>query len=196
MDQNRFAAVTRAVSGLPYRRDVLRGLGGMSLGWGLSHLGQSVEAKKKGKDKPRKPKPNQYGCLEVGDPCGRSTQCCSGICKGKKGKKTCQGHGTATCRQKGPGTCLADNTDLLHCGSSTDCFCFRTTAGSYFCGDWFGDTKICHACAQDADCEALGLPGSACVPVARGQCAAANCEGGMMCMAPCGYKPPAARRPR
>jgi len=139
----------------------------------------------------RRSKPNQYGCLEVGNACKRASQCCSSICIGKPGKKKCRAHDIGTCKQGTPGACTADNPDLLRCGGNSNCFCFRTTAGSNFCGDWFGGTKICHSCASDADCVALGLPaGAACVPVTNGNCATTNCEGGMMCMAPCGAPAP------
>jgi hypothetical protein len=188
MDTPQFDHLTRSLA--RSRRTILSAPLAIAAGW-LGLPGVAARTKPKSK-----PKPNQYGCLNVGDACGRSSQCCSSICAGKKGKKRCRGHGTETCSQKGPGACLADNPDLLHCGSNVNCYCFRTTAGSYFCGDWFGGTMICHDCAKDADCEALGLPGSACVPVARGQCAGASCEDGMACMAPCGYQPPAPENPR
>ena len=39
----------------------------------------------------KKPKFNDIGCLEVGEPCaGKDSRCCSGICRGKKGE---EGHG-------------------------------------------------------------------------------------------------------
>ena len=182
MDNRTFDDFARSMT--QSRRFILSAPLALTAGWaGLS----ASEAKNNGRNTP-----HPYGCREVGDACKRSGQCCSSICKGKPGKKTCRAHGTATCKQGVPGACTAGNPELLHCGSNSDCFCFRTTAGSNYCGDWFGGTKICHACTKDADCEALNLPpGSACVPVAMGNCAAANCEGGMMCMAPCGSEPPA-----
>jgi hypothetical protein len=198
VDHDHMGAVRRSLTSFPSRRDLLRGLAATGIGLGFARLPSIASARKRprqGNDTP-KPKPNKYGCLEVGDPCGRASQCCSGICKGKKGKKTCRAHGTATCPQRVPGVCTSTEPELLGCGGSSDCFCFRTTAGSNYCGDWFGVTKICHACKKDVDCEALGLPrGSACVPVARGHCTAADCEIGMMCMAPCGYEPPAPETP-
>jgi hypothetical protein len=178
MEQQRFDALTRTLRSRPTRRDVLRGLAAIGIGLATTRLPAAVEAE------------TSYGCRKVGGACKRASQCCSGICERRNGKKTCRAHGTATCRQGVPGVCTADIPELLRCGSNSDCFCFRTTAGSNFCGAWFGGTKICHACSKDTDCEALGLPGSACVPVAVGNCAAVNCEGGMMCMAPCGYQPP------
>jgi hypothetical protein len=109
MDQSSFTAVTRALAGLPSRRDVLRSLAGAGLGLGALGLPRVTEAKKKHKKKKGKkkgkqqpgpqsgpqsqpqpqPQPlpplvfNQYGCIAVDQPCrGDSALCCSGICQG------------------------------------------------------------------------------------------------------------------
>ena len=95
MDQTSFNVVTRILSHLPTRRAVLRGLAGAGLGFNSLRLSQAVEAKKKHKKRNKRTKHtktqpvlNQYGCLDVGQPCkGDSTRCCSGICAGKKPKK-------------------------------------------------------------------------------------------------------------
>jgi hypothetical protein len=145
------------------------------------------DARKKGKrkKKEKKVKPNEFGCLEIGDPCQNAGQCCSGVCDGKKGKRNCRAHGTGTCEQGAPGFCEAGVSGI--CDNATNCFCSRTTAGSNFCGDiLFASGTNCADCKKDADCEAQGFPpGSACVPFATGFCAG-NCEGGMVCMARCG----------
>jgi hypothetical protein len=190
MNQHRFDAVTRAWHEGASRRRVLRGLGGVGLGWGATWLTHGAEAKtKQGKDKP---KPNKYGCLEVGDACGRSSQCCSGLCEGKPGMKTCRAHGTGTCNQSRQGFCT--NPDLLQvvCNNRSDCGCFRTTAGSNFCAELFHETgSQCADCQSDADCEALGLPsGTACAPVSKGRCAGL-CDSGMACLVRCGAEIPA-----
>ncbi len=199
MDQNRFDAVTRTISSLPSRRDLLRGLAGAGLGLGIARLPELVEAKKKRKKrkKVKKPQPNQFGCLEVGDACSSEADCCSGICEGTR-KKTCQSHGTGTCPQDRAGICLstADDVPFLKCNNGGACFCYTTTAGSSFCGDRgpvLGDAASCADCQTDADCDALGFPeGSACAPVGTGYCAG-ECASGMACLAPCGTELPPLR---
>jgi len=165
MNQNRFAAVTRLVSGVPSRRDLLRGLAGVGLGLGAARLPDRVEARKKGK--PRIPKPNAFGCLNVGDACKRAGQCCSGICEGKKGKRSCKAHDTGTCSTGGqPGTC--GGTDVA-CTSSLDeeGYCATTTGNAGYCMLY----PFCYACETDGDCRAaeggvLG-PRAACIRCAN-----------------------------
>jgi hypothetical protein len=66
MDQNRFDAVTRSLLGMPSRRSFLRGLAGAGLAPGVARFPSDTEAGEKRKKKPKRPKPNQYGCLSVG----------------------------------------------------------------------------------------------------------------------------------
>jgi hypothetical protein len=181
MDSKRFDALARSLGGS--RRSLLAG--GLALTAG--GLGASaLDARKRKKRKKRKPtaRPNEFGCLEVNDPCARAEECCSGICEGKK----CRAHDTGTCRQDRQGVCSATTNDVptLTCGN--DCYCFRTTAGSNFCAvppAAVGDPK-CVDCKKDADCQALGFPaGSACVPVDLGHCSG-RCATGMACLVPCG----------
>jgi hypothetical protein len=173
VDHNRFVAVTQSLISIPSRRHLLRGLAGAGLGLGVARLPGSAEAKKKGKKKPRKGRPNAFGCLEVGDPCRNAAQCCSGICKGKKGVRRCRAHDTGTCKQDGV---------LAPCNNRTNCGCFRTTAGSDICAELFPPSD-CAECQRDADCLDLGFPaGSACGP--------GPCEGGMACYVPCGAEIP------
>lgn len=187
MDGSGFDALIQSVMGS--RRSLLGGVAALAVGW----LGVGeIAAKKKGKNKKKKKaKPNEFGCLEVGDACKSEEQCCSGICEGKKGKRRCGAHGAGTCEQEGSGVCTADNPGSLRCNNEINCLCLQTTAGSIFCGEG-GNTglDVCADCQTDADCEALGHPaGSACIPVFEGECAGI-CESGMACMAPCGYLPP------
>ena len=37
------------------------------------------------------------GCKNVGKKCDKDKDCCSGICKGKKGKEKCKAHDTGGC---------------------------------------------------------------------------------------------------
>ena len=171
VDEQRSRISLRALRAIPARRDVVRGLAGAGLGLAFGRFPDLAAAKKrKPRRKKRKPaKPNEYGCLEVRDACRSAGQCCSGICKGKKGKKTCRAHDTGTCKQDGA---------LVPCNNRTDCGCFRTTAGSDVCAELFPPSE-CAACQRDADCLALGFPpGTACAP--------GPCEGSLACMVPCG----------
>jgi hypothetical protein len=152
--------------------------------------GSDAKKKRKRKHKKRKPKaqPNEFGCFEVGDPCTSEADCCSGVCEGKK----CRAHGTDVCGQDEPGVCTAPFDDIPSLGCGTNCFCYRTTAGSNFCssGVWTGDQWNCTDCKTDADCLALGFPaGSACAQVGRGICSG-WCDSGMACLLPCGTKRP------
>jgi hypothetical protein len=192
MNAKAFETVTRHLTRPPSRRDVLRGLAGTGLGLGMARWPAGADATKtrRRKPKPTQGKPNAYGCLEVGAPCTREDQCCSGICEGKKGKRRCRAHGTGTCDQDAPGLCTAPNPALLKCNNSGDCACIRTTAGSNFCYSVLAGAGDCADCQQDADCAALDFPlGSACAPTTAGGCAGL-CETGMACLAPCGYQPP------
>jgi hypothetical protein len=173
-----------ALIAIPSRRDVLRGLTGAGLGLGLSRLPASVGAKKKRRRKKpeKKPKPNRFGCLEVGDPCKRADQCCSGICK----KKKCRAHDTGTCKQDGPEICVIDPPPALTCNNDATCRCFRTTAGSIVCAQFINNELNCIDCARDDDCVAEGFPpGTVCAPLSTGICAG-QCEGGIACLIPCG----------
>ena len=168
MDQTRFTAVTRSLTRRPSRRDVLRALSGAGLGWfalvgatcGGPEAGASKKRHKK-KKKQQRPVVNQFGCLDVGQPCtGNSALCCSGICqgvaptKGKPDTSRCVAHNTGAC------TAQFDGCQTLVIGCGTAGFCFRTTGNASFCGGPGGE---CRACARDADCEPSHGPGAACV---------------------------------
>jgi hypothetical protein len=188
MDTMLFSAVTRTLTEMPSRRDVLRGLGAAGLGLGALRLPDLAIAKKKRKRKKKgkKAKPNEYGCLEVGDPCKVAEQCCSGICEGKKGKRKCQAHGIGTCEQDKPGLCEAGNPLSTICNGAA-CLCVRTTSGSNYCGTLLMPSA-CADCKKDTDCEAQGFPpGTACVPFGGEFTCAGQCEEtGMVCLVPCG----------
>jgi hypothetical protein len=142
---------------------------------------------------------SQYGCIEVGQPCrGDSTNCCSGICEGaaptaeQPDQSRCIAHDTGTCKQAAEGLCTAPDIGLATCNNRSDSGCFRTTAGSNYCGELFGGPGIsqCVSCQRDAVCLAAGLPpASACAPVSEGSCAGI-CSTGMACLVPCGAVQP------
>lgn len=141
--------------------------------------------------KPRKPRaqPNEFGCVDAGKPCQNNGSCCSGVCKGKKGRKRCQAHHTGTCKQGGAGHCLESSVET--CNDRTDCACVRTTSGSDVCVQTApSGFDYCADCARDTDCEALGYPrGSVCLPLHEGFCAGA-CDSDRACFVPCGAEWP------
>jgi hypothetical protein len=193
MNQHRITALRRALIGMPSRRDVLRGLTGVGLGlstW-LWPQEPAAKGKRKRKDKNKKAKPNAFGCLSVKKTCKNPEQCCSGICEGKKGKRTCRAHDTGSCDQDVAGVCQSGTPINTACNNRADCHCFRSTGGSNVCSTGMA----CADCQRDADCIALGFPpGTACAPVSAGACAG-NCPDGMACVAPCSPEPPPPSEP-
>jgi hypothetical protein len=145
IDAFRFDRLTRALVAPASRRRLLGGLAGP--------LGDAATAKQRRK----KVKRNAFGCVNVGKFCKHDGQCCSGICKGKKGKKRCRAHGQSTCR-RGQDACTRPDVDCLSStGESGDCFV--TTGKASFCGA-DGD---CFACTKDADCIPVCGPQAACI---------------------------------
>jgi hypothetical protein len=190
MNKPHFDSVAQIMTSFPSRRNVLRGLAGVGFGLGIARLPDLAEARKKRKrkkHKKRKPqaKPNEYGCLEVNDPCSSADQCCSGVCEGK----TCRAHDTGTCKQGGEQICVSNPPKALRCNNDGTCTCFGTTAGSIGCARYEPET-MCADCRRDADCTALGYPpGTFCAPVSEGICAG-DCPTGMACLVPCGVEFP------
>lgn len=187
MDGSRFDGFTRSLTAS--RRSLVAGALAHAGGW-LSANSIDARRKRKHKKKKHKPKaePNEYGCLEVGDPCSNADQCCSSICEGKQGKQTCRAHETGTCKQDGPQICVIDPPLALTCNNDDTCRCFGTTAGSIACTRH--QVESCANCQKDADCAALGYPpGSVCAPFTVGPCAG-QCESGTACLIPCGVEFP------
>lgn len=169
---------------------VMTGSRRMALGAALAAVGagfvpgSDAAGKSRKPGKAKKPKPNVYGCLNVGARCKRAEQCCSGICEGKKGRRKCRAHDTGTCDQDAPGYCEAGNPYLAQCNGG-GCLCFRTTGDSRFCAG----SVVCETCQRDADCLSLGYPpGSACAPVSGDLACEEICESGMACVTPCGLE--------
>lgn len=176
MDQTtRRANSTPDMIGLPSRRDVMTALASLGLGLGVLRMPGAVARKRQrtGKKRPKKAKPNAYGCLNMRQPCqGNSALCCSGICEGKKPKKgkrdksRCVAHDAATCKVDFD-FCTAGVKHLCN-ATNEQCACVLTTGNAPFCGNFVG--SYCRECARDADCEADLGPGAACV-VLKGICA-------------------------
>jgi hypothetical protein len=165
VDEYRLTVVTPSLASIPSRRDVLRGLAGSGLGLGAVRLPAAAIARKK-KKKNKKAKPNAFGCLNVGDPCKHANQCCSGVCKGKRGKKRCHAHDTGGCKPStSPGTPCTSSSGVA--GQ-----CYTTTGGAGYCG--VGD---CYPCAKDADCRAVCGPRAACVVRAAECLVGTGCRG-------------------
>lgn len=182
MEQATRDLVTRTLTRVPSRRDVLRGIAGAGLGLGLLQMQGDAEARKKRKPKKKsskkKSKPlaiNQFGCVDVGQPCrGDSSLCCSGICdgaaprKGKPDQSQCVPHNT--------GVCTLD-TNTCDLGVEVPCgpegrrhVCTLTTGNAGFCADiTAGTTTHCRVCSKDIDCQAEFGAGAACV-VLGGAC--------------------------
>jgi hypothetical protein len=154
------------------------------VGWALAAAAgllatPGVDGKKKRKRKGRKQMagaPNAFGCIDVGDLCQTAAQCCSGICQGKKGRRTCRAHDV--------GDCAAGDTPMTCGGLSVACTASSGREG--FCGTTTGNTGycfeggFCHPCRSDADCQAavggeLG-PTAACL-----QCTTCTDMGGTAC---------------
>jgi hypothetical protein len=191
MEAQRFDHLARSLARATVRRRLLFGLALSSVAGFVARVADNAEAKKKRKKrKPKNAKPNAFGCLDVGDPCKSVAQCCSGICEGKRGKRTCRAHDTGTCKQGIKGACETPLGEavLLKCNNDAGCFCLQTTAGSNYCAAPVR-AEHCAVCATDADCLVLGYPpGSACAPVSQGHCSG-TCESGMACLVPCGTPP-------
>jgi hypothetical protein len=153
MDAKEFDTLARSLTNPRSRRGALAAVVGGALG--LVGLAET-EAKKK---KKKKPKFNEFGCVNFGGFCKNSTQCCSGICEGPKGKTRCGAHDFSTC-QAGQNAC--DDAAAVPCVSSTGAntaACDTTTGNAPYCSA-DGD---CFACTKDADCVPFCGERAACI---------------------------------
>ncbi len=90
MDDARFDALARAPG--TTRRHVLGGLLGVGLGGGARSPDAATAERRR-----RRVRRNAFGCVSAGEFCKHAGQCCSGVCRGKKGKKRCRAHDTGGC---------------------------------------------------------------------------------------------------
>lgn len=182
METDRFGRLMRTLAFALSRRGLVSASGLLVLG-----IPDLIDARKKKHKRRKKHKKkvrfNAFGCVDVGTFCHNNDQCCSGICTGTNGKKTCKAHDTRGC-QLADDTCLQEGTVLCpdaaaHAINPDDAgeankvlpFCFQTTGKAAFCGFLVGDH--CVACSNDADCVADFGAGAACV-VCAGFCAESN----------------------
>jgi hypothetical protein len=171
MDTDRFDSLTRTFATVLSRRAIAG-----ALGLGALALPDLAGAKKKRKNQSKKKvKFNDFGCVNVGGFCKKAGQCCSGICKGKKGKKKCKAHDGSTC--VAGQTIVACGGALVVCTTSGGGFgsCLTTTGNAPYCSVSFD----CFPCKKDIDCEPICGQGAACL--ACGEVCAA--VGGTMCAA-------------
>lgn len=154
MDSTSFDALVRRFSVSTARRTILGTMGALGMAGAFSRTPwRAAEANRK--KRRQKPKKNRFGCIDVGKKCyGKSNQCCSGICEGKKKKSRCVAHNVGACAA-GDNSCPA----FVECG--VDGECFRTTGKASFCG--LQATCDCHPCKKDKDCESEFGPGAACI---------------------------------
>lgn len=189
MDSSRFDTFTRSLAGS--RRSLLGG----TLALASALVGQSsIDAKKKRKRKkikkvPRTPPatPNAFGCLNVGDPCTGPGECCSGLCDGPQGGRTCRAHHTGDCpagiEMEG---CGGAEVPCSH-GNDDNGVCSTTTGNAGYCLL----AADCYPCKTDLDCQRANGgffgPTAACIT-----CTVCDQTGGTACAL--AYLPGPARR--
>lgn len=113
------------------------------------------------------------GCKNVGKRCQTKTDCCSNVCRGKKGKKTCRAHDT--------GGCKAGAIEAFCGGANVTCtssqgfsgFCNTTTGNAGYCSR----EGTCLPCTRDTECQDELGAGAACVTCA-------TCPNGRGCASP------------
>jgi hypothetical protein len=168
VDGDRFDCLVRSLRGS--RRSLLGGA--LVIGGGRLDA-PGAKARKKRPRKLKKPTPNAYGCLNVGAACQNAGQCCSGICGGKTGKKTCRAHDVGNCRTgQAIGFCGGMNSACAIGGGNPTGVCGTTTGNAGFCVGG-GD---CYSCTEDAQCRPFCGAGAACV-----RCERCTETGGAMC---------------
>jgi hypothetical protein len=160
MDATRFDRWTRALSAMPSRRQTFAVLlGGVAL---LRETDDSSAGS---------------GCKNVGAKCKKKKDCCSGVCKGKKGKKKCKAHDTGGC-QAGQRSMGCGGGENVPCTTSAgeDGLCQATTGNGGYCS---GSGLICTPCSKDAECRSFCGPDAACI-----QCAESCVTSGTACVGP------------
>jgi hypothetical protein len=189
MEASRFDRLSRSFSAASSRassrRDLLPRLAVTALG--LGSLFDLESAAKKGK---KKLVFNQFGCVDVGGKCrGKDKNCCSGICQGKKPKKSKKDK--SRCVAHDETTCLPGQMGEV-CGGSADVPCVTTTGRAGGCFTTTGNAGYCSAagecfpCQKDADCILYCGAQAACITCAT-ECAFVGvtaCDGPEACSFP------------
>jgi hypothetical protein len=174
MDGTRFDHMTRLIA--QSRRSLVGGA--LAVAAGLLAM-PGVDARKKRKHKGRKQKaaaPNSFGCIDVGDLCQTAAQCCSGICAGKRGKKTCRAHDVGGCQGNALSEGCGDHDVACTTSDGKPGLCATTTGNAGYCATG-GD---CYACATDLDCQ-RAAGGNLGATAACIQCTYCEVTGGTAC---------------
>ena len=143
MDPSRFDALTRALGRAHSRR---RTASAVAFG-ALALLGLRRDAAA------------GPGCKNINKPCKKKKECCSNLCKGKKGKKKCKGHDAGTCKPE---------SEMATCGGA-DVACKTFDGQDGLCATTTGNAAFCLIalveldCTKDADCQKELGPHTACV---------------------------------
>ncbi len=180
------------------RRSLFAGAAMVAVGWlgSMDAEARSRHGKKRKHKKTPATQPifNQFGCLDVGQPCaGDSSQCCSGVCEGKPPKKgkpdtrVCAAHNAGACTTS-RNRCTSVDPGLAVCNPNSQfAACLVTTGNAPFCGTLFNfDPAVtCQTCTRDADCLAIGFPsGSACVQLGGTFCNGCEATQNRACLPP------------
>jgi hypothetical protein len=122
------------------------------------------------------------GCKNVGVKCKKKSDCCSGVCKGKKKKKKCRAHDTGGCKPGQQEAVCGGEDVLCTTVAGLEGVCDTTTGNAGYCTSDGG----CFACQRDADCRSFCGPKAACIRCAD-ECADV---GGTACVGPAGCDVP------
>lgn len=165
MDQHRFDALLMRLTKEPRsRRLALRLVVSTVLAGALAGGGARLAA---------------AACKQNGRPCDGGNQCCSGVCRGKRGRKKCRpapGQGSCTIAKD---TCKVGGVvGACASGGGEGCACLRRPSGAAFCADL--TTIDCLPCAQ---CPT----GTTCVRAPFNSCS--TCGHGTLCVRRCGALP-------
>jgi hypothetical protein len=187
MNEPPFDRWMRALSDPASRRQTILAslLGGLALlRGGHEALAKKKRKKRRKRKKKKKITRNALGCVNVGNFCKNAGQGCSGLCEGKKGKKTCQAHNAGVC-QADTDSCAA-GVEVPCNPSNPSCFCTLTTGNAGFCAAFSGGPAgHCRVCRKDTDCEPEFGEGAACL-VLGGICTSlCLATGRTACAPPC-----------
>jgi hypothetical protein len=146
VDQTRFKIVTRSLTSLPSRRDVMRALAGAGLGLGALRLSDAVAAKNKQKGKKKRKKKVQQRCTPncTERTCGNDG--CGGSCGACGTNQVCHG-GTCCVPESRGATCAGRcGTRTNNCGQRIAC---STCAAGQTC---LSNGSCAIVCAVNGDC--------------------------------------------
>jgi len=169
MNHRQFDGLLRALP-TGSRRGLLAALAGGVLASRQSNRAEAGKRKKRKKRKKRQAplQLNAFGCVDVGKACqGNDTNCCSGICAGKKPKlgekdtSRCVAHNESTCLAgQHPVACGGAATVTCTTTGQAEGACVTTTGNAPYC---FAGGGVCFQCTKDTDCIPFCGPPAACV---------------------------------